>query len=220
MDQAPAPDATPSRIIVVFGDSQAEGLAVALRRVARQIPGIRVQNRTKAGTAISQPENYDWPAAIRAYMPEPRVDTAVLMFGGNDRLPMHPSPGTAIPFRSESWNQTYRSRTADMLHTLAEKHLRIIWVGNPICRDEKYRNDMEYLNAIYRDELAGIDATYVDVWTAVADAEGHYAPYGRTLEGATARLRLDDGIHFTSSGYDIVATRVMKAVMTPEAAPK
>jgi hypothetical protein len=219
-DQASAPDATPLRVIVVFGDSQAEGLAAALRRAARQIPGIRVQNHTKAGTAISQPENYDWPAAIRAYAPDPQVDTAVLMFGGNDRLPMRPSPGTVIPFRSETWNETYRGRTSDMLHTLAEKHLRIFWVSNPICRDEKYSKDMEYLNAIYRAELVGTDAKYVDVWTAVADTDGRYAPYGRTLEGATARLRLDDGIHFTSSGYDILATRVMQAVMASEAGPK
>ena len=95
--QAPPPDAPPPRIIAVFGDSQAEGLAVALRRVVRQTPGIKVQNHTKAGTAISQPENYDWPAAIRAWAPDPQVDTAVLMFGGNDRLPMRPAPGHRHP---------------------------------------------------------------------------------------------------------------------------
>jgi hypothetical protein len=208
--QAPAP---PPRIIAVFGDSQAEGLAVALRRVARQTPGIKVQNHTKAGSAISQPENYDWPAAMRAYEPDAQVDTAVLMFGGNDRLPMRPSPGVVIPFRSETWNQTYRSRTADMLHSLSDKHLRIFWVGNPVCRDAKYSQDMDYLNAIYRDELAGTDATFVDIQALVADADGHYAPYGKTLDGTTARLRLDDGIHFTPSGYDIIATRVMQAVL-------
>jgi hypothetical protein len=89
--QAAAPDAACPRVIAVFGDSQAEGLAIALRRVVRQMPGIKVQNDTKPGTAISQPENYDWPGAIRDYVPDPQVDTAVFMFGGNDRLAMHPA---------------------------------------------------------------------------------------------------------------------------------
>jgi hypothetical protein len=220
LDQAPAPAVAPVRIIAVFGDSQAEGLAVALRRVVRQMPGIKVQNHTKPGTAISQPENYDWPSAMRAYVPDAQVDTAVLMFGGNDRLPMRPAPGTIIPFRSDLWNSTYRARAADKLHSLTDKHLRIFWVGNPICRDTKYSQDMEYLNTIYRAELDGTDATYVDIWSTAADPDGHYAAYGRTLDGTMARLRLDDGIHFTPAGYDIIATRVARAVMASEAGPK
>jgi hypothetical protein len=204
----------------VFGDSQAEGLAIALRRVARQTPGIKVENHTKPGTAISQPENYDWLATFRDYVPDALVDIVVLMFGGNDRMPMRPAPNTIIPFRSRVWQDIYRGRIAAMIRRLDDKHMRIIWVSNPICRDSKYSQDMEYLNAIYRDALAGTDATYVDIWSVVADADGHYTPYGRTLDGLTARLRLDDGIHFTASGYDIIATRVMRAVMTPPSAAK
>jgi uncharacterized protein len=214
--QAPAPVSTVPRTIVIFGDSQAEGLAIALRRIVRQTPRIKVQNRTKPGTAISQFENYDWLAAIRDYVPDPQVDTAVLMFGGNDRLPMRAVAGIVIPFRSQVWNETYSSRIVAMLQSLADKHLHIIWVGNPICRDKEYSQDMEYLNAIYREALTGTaDATYIDIWTAVADAEGGYDPYGHTLDGTTSRLRLDDGIHFTPSGYDIIATRVMQAVAAP-----
>ena len=212
--QAPAPSQPPAvRTIVVFGDSQAEGLAVALRRAIRQVSGVKVLNRSKAGTAISQTENYDWPAAIRDYMPDSGVDTAILMFGGNDRLPMRPSPGTIIPFRSPAWEAEYRARAAAILRSLSDKHLRVIWVSNPICREPRYSGDMAYLNAIYRELLAGNEETYLDIWTIVADQDGHYAPYGRTLDGATARLRLDDGIHFTPSGYDIVASRVMQAVL-------
>jgi hypothetical protein len=173
------------------------------------MPGIKVQNHTKAGTAISQPENYDWPAALRDYVPDEDVDTAVLMFGGNDRLPMRPASGPVIPFRSEAWHDEYRARTVAMVQSLTGKHLRIIWVGNPICQSAKYSQDMEYLNAIFRDVLADTDTSYVDIWTAVADSDAHFTAYGRTLDGSTARLRLDDGIHFTPSGYDIIATRVM-----------
>ena len=52
--------------MVVFGDSQAEGVVVGLRRVSRKGPAFTIANRAKAGTAIGQPP-YDWPAVIAEY---------------------------------------------------------------------------------------------------------------------------------------------------------
>jgi hypothetical protein len=210
--ETPAGEPTPGpRAIAVFGDSQAEGLAAGLRRVARQMPGTKIQNHTKAGTAISQVETYDWPAVIQDYQPDPTVTTAVLMFGGNDRVPMHPPNAAAIPFRTPAWNEAYHSRVAAILHSLADKKLRVIWVSQPICRDARYSNDMAYLNTIFHDEAASGNAIYLDIWTAIADGD-QYAAYGKALDGTTARLRLDDGIHFTPGGYDILATKVMQAI--------
>jgi hypothetical protein len=205
--------------IVVFGDSQAEGVAAGLRRISHQFPGTKIQNRTKAGTAISQPQNYDWPAAIQDYVPDPTVTTAVLMFGGNDRLPMHPPTGAAIPFRAPAWDETYHSRVAAILHSLSDKKLGVIWVSQPICREPRYSQDMEYLNTIFRQETTSGGATYLDIWTLIADA-GQFAAYGRTLDGVTARLRLDDGIHFTPSGYDMIAKRVLQTIEPPADEPK
>jgi hypothetical protein len=219
----PAPQAAPPpapQTVVVFGDSQAEGLAAGLRRAEHLVPGLKVQNRTKAGTAISQPQNYDWPAAIKEYVPDPAVTTAVLMFGGNDRLPMHPATGKAIPFRDPAWIETYRDRIKSILGSLADRHLRVIWVSQPICRDSRYSQDMEFLNTIYRDEAASAGATYLDIWSAITDGSGQYAAYGHGLDGATTRLRLDDGIHFTPSGYDILASRVIQAISVKPDASK
>jgi hypothetical protein len=198
--------------VVVFGDSQAQGLAGGLQRAARRVPGWKVENRTKAGTAISQAGNYDWPAAIAAYKPDGRVTTAVLMFGGNDRLPIRTPGGGAIPFRSQAWHDEYRARVAAILRSLSADKLRIIWVADPICRDETYSDDMAYLNSVFRDVLAGTGASFLDIRTVIADASGKYAAYGPGLDGTTQRLRLDDGIHFTPGGYDILAAKVMQAV--------
>jgi hypothetical protein len=218
---APATQAAPPapQTVVVFGDSQAEGLAAGLRRGEHLVPGLKVQNRTKAGTAISQPQNYDWPAAIKEYVPDPAVTTAVLMFGGNDRLPMHPATGKEIPFRDLAWNEIYRDRIKSILSSLADKHLRVIWVSQPICREPRYSQDMAFLNTIYRDETASSGATYLDIWSLITDGSGQYAAYGHGLDGATTRLRLDDGIHFTPSGYDILASRVIQTITAkPDAA--
>jgi hypothetical protein len=215
-DPAPAPA---PQVIVVFGDSQAQGLAGAMQRAVRHGTAYKIQNRTKPGTAISQSAAYDWPAAIAAYVPDANVTTAVLMFGGNDRLPMRPETGPQIPFRSTAWHDQYRSRVAAMLNSLTSHHLRVIWVSDPVCREPRYSADMAYLNGIYQDVIAGTGVTYLNIWTAIAGADGSFAAYGPGPGGATERLRLDDGIHFTPSGYDILAAKVLAAVAAPPAAP-
>jgi len=208
----------PPTEVVVFGDSQAQGLAAGLQRATRHLPGWKVENRTKPGTAISQSNTYDWPGAIAAYKPDDHVTTAVLMFGGNDRLPIRTLGGGVIRFRSQAWHDEYRARVAAILHSLSADKLRIIWVSDPICRDETYSVDMDYLNGVYRDVIASSGATFLDIWTAIADPSGKYAAYGPGLDGTTQRLRLDDGIHFTPGGYDILAAKVLQAV-TAAAAP-
>jgi hypothetical protein len=216
-DPAPASQVPAPQMIVVFGDSQAQGLAGAMQRAVRHGTAFKIQNRTKPGTAISQSAAYDWPAAIAAYMPDANVKTAVLMFGGNDRLPMRPEAGAQIPFRSTAWHDAYRARVASMLKSLTDRHLRVIWVSDPVCREPRYSADMAYLNAIYQDVIAGTGVTYLNIWSAIAAADGSFAAYGTGPGGATERLRLDDGIHFTPSGYDILAAKVLAVVAAPAA---
>jgi hypothetical protein len=38
------------------------------------------------------------------------------------------------------------------------------------------------------------------------------------VDGTTQRLRLDDGIHFTPGGYDLLAAKVMQAVIAADPA--
>ena len=202
----------PARGVVVFGDSQADGIASALQRASRHVAGPRVLNRAKPGTALSAPSTFDWPAALHDYVVEPGVGTAVLMFGGNDHWGMRPAPGVLIPLRTDAFRDIYRARAADALAAVLGHGLAVVWVGNPICREPGFSADMQYLNAIFQDVVAATPAVYLDIWTAVADEGGHYARYGRATDGSVVRWRLDDGIHFTPAGYDILAARVNEAI--------
>ena len=101
-----------------------------------------------------------------------------------------------------------------MLKRLAKLELTIIWVSDPICKASNYNADMAYLNMIYRQAVADVGATFLDITGVITDADGAYTAYGPTLDGPVARLRLDDGIHFTASGYDILAARILPTVTT------
>ena len=193
--------------IVVFGDSQGQGIAGGLQRVLIEDPRFRVINRTHPGAALVHGQS-EWLDPIRQFVARDRADVAVVMVGANDRLDMREG-GVYLRFRTEEWHQAYARRVDDMLEALRGVGLRVLWCGNPIARSGTYSADMAYLNQIYADETARYGAQFLPLWDAVADGDGHYTAYGKDRDGVTQRLRNDDGIHFTSAGYALIADKIV-----------
>jgi len=193
--------------IVVFGDSQGQGIAGGLQRVLIEDPRFRIINRTHPGAALVHAEN-EWLAPVRQFAARERADIAVVMFGANDRLDMREN-GVYLRFRTEEWRQVYAHRIDEILEALRGAGLRVLWCGNPIARSGTYSADMEYLNQIYAEETARYGVLFLPLWTAVADDQGRYMAYGKDRDGVTQRLRNDDGIHFTSDGYALIADKIL-----------
>lgn len=194
--------------IVVFGDSQAQGLAGGLARVVLQDPRYRVLNRTHPGAALVHGEN-EWLQPVQRFTAREKADIAVVMFGANDRLDMREN-GAYLRFRTDEWRAAYAARAVKILTLLNNAGLRVIWCGNPIARSPVYSADMTYINDIYAEETARFGARFVPLWTAIADEQGRYAAYGKDRAGTTQRLRGDDGIHFTAAGYELIAEKLIE----------
>jgi hypothetical protein len=108
-----------------------------------------------------------------------------------------------------------------MLQALTGAGMKVLWCGNPIARSSTYSSDMEYINQIYADETAKYGAQFLPLWTAVVDGQGRYTAYGKDRDGVTERLRNDDGIHFTSAGYALIADKIVAEIADgTEAAPR
>jgi len=209
-DESPgrtAPLAPIPATIVVFGDSQAQGLALGLSRVLVEDPRYRVLNRTHPGHALVHVES-EWLPPIARFTTREQADIAVVMFGANDRLDMRDERGAYLRFRTDEWREAYAARTDKILTLLTNAGLRVIWCGNPIARSPVYSADMSYINDIYAEETLRFGAQFLPLWTAVADGEGRYAAYGKDRAGRTQRLRTDDGIHFTAAGYELIAEKI------------
>jgi hypothetical protein len=200
-------DAAPRPVIVVFGDSQAQGLAGGLQRVLVQDPRFRVLNRTHPGAALVHAEN-EWLQPVERFTARERADIAVVMLGANDRLDMREGRGT-LRFRTEEWRAAYTSRVEKIFGLLAAAGLRVLWLGNPIARSEIYTADMRYINEIYSDVASRYGAQFMPLWTVIADEQGRYTAYGKDRVGVTQRLRGDDGIHFTAAGYELIAEKLV-----------
>jgi hypothetical protein len=204
----PTPAAAP-HTIVVFGDSQAQGVAGALQRMAFRDRSIHIVDKSVPGTALSQKQQFDWVATIEQFLATEHPDAAVMMFGGNDRLALRPEAGgRAVAFKTDAWKAVYVERLDQILKDLAVAHVPVIWLGQPIAREPTYSGDMAYLNSIFAEAVPNGGGTWMPLWDVVTDETGAYAPYGKGTDGETKRLRLDDGIHFTPAGYDIVAQKL------------
>jgi uncharacterized protein len=203
--------------IVVFGDSQAQGLAVGLQRVLLEDAHYRVLNRSHPGAALVH-DSREWLRPVERFTAHEKADIAVVMFGANDRLDMREEDGDYLHFRTQAWRQAYAARADEILKLLADAKLKIVWCGNPIARSPVYSADMKYINDIYAGEAAKFGAKFLSLWDAVADDEGRFTAYGKDREGTTERLRTDDGIHFTEPGYELIAEKIV-GILSTAAAP-
>jgi hypothetical protein len=194
--------------VVVFGDSQGRGVAEGLQRVLIEDTRFKVLNRTHPGAAFVHGEA-EWIAPIRKFLSQEKADIAIVMFGANDRLDMKGADSAPyLRFKTAAWRDEYARRTDMVLKPLVEAGLTVIWCGNPIARSEVYSSDMTYINQIFAERAEAWGAQFLPLWEVTAGDGGKYAAYGKDLGGVTRRLRADDGIHFTSAGYELIADRI------------
>jgi uncharacterized protein len=211
-----ADDDVSMRRVVVFGDSQAQGIAGGLERVLIDDPRYKVLNRTHPGAALVHSQS-EWLAPVENFVDKDKADIAIVMFGANDRLDLRDEEGKYIHFRTDEWRDEYAKRVDKILTALAGGGLKIIWCGNPIARSPVYSADMSYINDIMSSEVAHYGGAFLPLWTVVADNQGQFTAYGPDRSGVTERLRNDDGIHFTAAGYELIAERVISALPSLQA---
>ncbi|MBE7730660.1 DUF459 domain-containing protein [Komagataeibacter sp. FXV3] len=187
----------------MIGDSQAQGLAGGLRWLYRTNRNMRVLDHSKISTGLVSVSFFNWPDEVHKLAATEHADVAVVMFGANDRPPVRVH-GVVDPAQLANFTKIYSARVRDIMTTLKNAHIPVIWVGHPMVRDEEFSADMATLNTIFQDQAAGNGAQFVPLWTAFSD-NGHFSAYGEGVDGSKVRLRADDGVHLTPSGYQKAA---------------
>jgi hypothetical protein len=100
----------------------------------------------------------------------------------------------------------YRRRIDQVLKIVRGPVRHIYWLGQPVMRSPEMSRKLNMLNGIYRSETAGMpDVTYVDAYSALADAHGEYSAYLPDAQGHMQLVRESDGEHLTAAGGDRLA---------------
>jgi hypothetical protein len=109
---------------------------------------------------------------------------------------------------SEKFSKSYGARVEKIVKSLRDAKIDVVWLGDPVVKDADYSADMQMLNQVMEPAAEKEGAQWVSLWDLGVDPDGSYDAFGKALDGQTKRLRADDGVHFTPSGYDLIAARL------------
>jgi hypothetical protein len=196
------PDA---RTVVVFGDAFASGLGTALRDAFANTPTIEVVKRPKLGSGLVRYDFYDWDTALDEILATEKVDVAVIMLGSNDAQAFRDAGPEDIEWGSQEWQDAYIQRVDNFLRRFSERGIPVYWVGLPIMRAPVYAQDMAFLNTVFLARTQRAGGRFIDMWARFADETGKYSDVGPDVNGKIRRLRDENGIHMTGTGYRTLA---------------
>jgi hypothetical protein len=190
--------------LAVFGDSMAIDLSKALERFYVDDPNLVVINQGVGDSGFVRTDFFDWDAAVSQQIAANSFDLAVVMIGVNDRQEID-TDGQSYKSLTEPWKTIYQQRLTGFLNKLRAAGKPVIWVGLPPMSKSEYSAALAQISAIQRLASFSGGAEFVDIYERFLGEDGKFSSYGPDVNGQNARMRKDDGIHFSSAGSDKLA---------------
>ena len=213
MADEPHKDEPRKIVIAVIGDSMADGLWGGLYRALYTDPGYSLPRLGKTGSGLSHLAKFNWITGVQDVIEKEKPDIAVVSIGLNDRgsiILEH----SAVAFGTPAWKTAYTERVDIIMNALKQAGIPTYWIGFPVMRDEQARADARILDQIFSERAAHYGHAYIPMWPLAGD-ENTYEAYSTDATGRRRLLRAEDGIHFTSLGYDLLAEK-LRAALEPK----
>jgi hypothetical protein len=212
-----AAEAAPVRIAFV-GDSMADGLWGALfRRLGKDkclAEKIKLIRRAKNGTGLTRLDQYNWVEEVGAMAEDSPPDLFVGSFGINDRQNIVDASKVKTEYGGPSFDSRYQAIVEDLLQKATSHGGSIILAGLPIMLDDDANADALAKNKLFAAAVAHVGssrASYVAPWTSRPGADA-YKPFLANANNSLVQVRAQDGIHFTTIGYDMVMDHFYPAI--------
>jgi uncharacterized protein len=205
-----APNATR---LAVFGDSLAIDLSKALERFYAEDPNLVVINQGVSNSGFVRVDYFDWDGAIEEQIAADSFDLAVVMIGINDRQQIDIN-GESYNSLTPQWTTTYQARLTNFLGKLRAARKPVIWVGLPPMSKTEYSAAISQISNIQRLASFSGGAEFLDIYERFLGEDGKYSSHGPDVNGQNARMRKDDGIHFSSAGADKLAFYLSQSIQT------
>jgi hypothetical protein len=181
-----------------------------MEKLAGQTATLRATSQARISTGLTRPDYFDWPTAVHDVVTEQQPDVLVVVFGTNDPQPIQTATGT-YSFGTPEWDLEYRARV-DAVMGAATGARKLVWVGLPVVRRENLEPKLEVLDQIFEQEAAKFhDVSYVDT-RAMFSPDGAYDAYLTAPDGTPVLVRAADGVHFSLTGYDMLAQAVIDRI--------
>ena len=219
--QAPAASLPPPKPVVekaadatrlaVFGDSLAIDLSRALERFYAEDPNLVVIDQGVSNSGFVRDDYFDWDKAVTEQIAADSFDLAVVMIGINDRQEISIN-GTSYSSLTEPWNAAYQARIASFLGKLRAARKPVIWIGLPPMSKSEYSAAISQISNIQRLASLSGGAEFLDIYERFLGEDGKYSSQGPDVSGQNARMRKDDGIHFSTAGADKLSFYISQTI--------
>jgi uncharacterized protein len=202
-------------LVVVGGDSLAGAPAWSLEELTAEDPYVELVTDFRISTGVVRSDFFDWLGHLQTMRDRHDPDVVVLAMGANDLQSFPGGPSNPL---SDEWLSHYGERVGAMLDELEGR--LVIWIGLPPMGASWLIDGMAPINEAVRANVEARPwARYVDLFPAFGDEDGRFLTHAAGADGEVVRLRRDDGVHYTGSGGDLVASLVLAAIADAAPAP-
>jgi hypothetical protein len=195
--------------VLEIGDSLGEDLGIGLGQVLAPSTGLNFVMLDKVSTGLANSWYYNWPVHLAADLTQYHPQLVVVMLGANDEQGMLVN-GCALVCGTAAWEKAYLSDIREIITEATSTGAYVLWVGLPIMQPVAYSQGVALLNSLYKlGATTQADATFVPTWSLFSNLEGRFESTAG-VNGIETTLRASDGIHFSPSGWDVLATYVIR----------
>jgi len=196
--------------VLEVGDSLGNDLGWGLGRELPSGSGLDLVQLDKSSTGLANAGFYDWPAELETDLGLYHPQLVLISLGGNDEQGMEVD-GAAVQFPSPAWTAAYMTRVRQLISEATASGALVMWVGMPVMEDPDYSQGMEILNSLYQQGArADPHAAFVSTWQLYSE-QGTYQAVA-DVNGIPEDLREPDGIHYSFTGEDVIATYVIDEI--------
>ena len=217
LSQSVARSEVAAQNIGVYGDSLSDGVWSGLYSIVKHHPEDKLFRHGKVGASLTAPDFASWTQELAASLDREHITVVVVMFGANDERGIRDEKHKGYVFESKGWQRVYVSRIDAIYSELAKRKVAVVWVGLPVMRDKDTNAGAVFLNKLYAAEAAKFDGRFVPLSDSFVDSTGQFAAYLPDKKGHLREVRINDGVHFTSYGYGLIAEKVYSTITTPVA---
>lgn len=197
----------PSDKVLLAGDSLMQGPATQLAARLRS-HGVRPIDASRVSTGLSYPQFFDWPERVKTAIEKEKVDVVIMFLGANDTFDMFDGP-RLIKLGSPQWNQMYAQRI-EAIASMAQAHkVALLWLGLPAMNRSDIQPHIHAMNQLYSSTVQRHGGLFMPTAEVIGNSEKEFSPT-KSIDGRSVLTRGEDGVHFTLTGWSMLADAVMK----------
>jgi uncharacterized protein len=205
--------------IALLGDSMIDGIWGGFLRALQKencAQEIKLGRYGMIGTGLTRADKFDWTEEAKKILASFQPELVVVSLGLNDRQALVTSTKERTEFNTAEWNERYKEAATTFIKTAAAGPAGLVWVGLPAMRDPGAQTDAQEKNRIFSDSVQAMHdprIEYIEPWRMAGAGEEGFQAYGPDATGSRIQIRASDGVHFTTTGYDMVAAYLLPKII-------